>query len=318
VGSLSSSGFTGCRSNFFLSDISFSILQKLGDHTSCNSLTSLSEGEALSLQDGEGVHEFHLSSQVVSGHGHGDFLGEGDVDGTISSSDEALGSVAGEEGLGTTTFIGFEDVDLTFKSSADLKRVRLGEAHSSLDLFLDDTTEQDTDVVTSFGSLHLLMEGLNTGDGSGFVLSVDSNHMHILVDLQLTLLDSSSDDTTSSSDIMSRIDGHKEILSSLTDGLLDGAVHSVNELFHGESTKSALISLESQKGTSLYEQSVVSVVVVFGEKFSDLHLNEFVHLLILNLITFVQEDDDGLNSDLSAEQDVLTGLGHGTIGSRHH
>lgn len=313
--SLGSTSFASCCTNFFFSDIFLSVFQEFGDHTSGNGLTSLSESEALSLQDGEGVHEFHHGGQVVSGHGHGDFFGEGNVDGAISSSDEALRSVAREERLGTATFIGLEDVNLSVESSADLERVRLGEAHSSLDLLLDDTTEQDSDVISSLSSVHLFVEGLDSSDGGSSVLSVNTDQVDIVVDLDLTLLNGSSHDCASSSNVMSRINGHKEILSGLTDGLLDGRVHSASELLHGLGTKGALVSVEGQQGTSLDKDCIITIVVVLGEKLSNFHLDELVHLFILDLIAFVQEDDDGLDSDLSAEQDVLTGLGHGTISS---
>ena len=41
-----------------------------------------------------------------------------------------------------------------------------------------------------------------------------------------------------------------------------------------------------------------------------------MHFWICYHIAFVKEDDDVLDTDLSTEQDVLSGLGHGTIGSR--
>lgn len=42
-----------------------------------------------------------------------------------------------------------------------------------------------------------------------------------------------------------------------------------------------------------------------------------MHLRIFNNIDFVQEDDDVLNTNLTAEQDVLTGLRHRTVSCRH-
>jgi hypothetical protein len=41
-----------------------------------------------------------------------------------------------------------------------------------------------------------------------------------------------------------------------------------------------------------------------------------VHLRVSDHVTLVEEDDDVLDTDLSAEKNVLSGLGHGTIGSR--
>jgi hypothetical protein len=39
-----------------------------------------------------------------------------------------------------------------------------------------------------------------------------------------------------------------------------------------------------------------------------------VHLFVLNQIALVEENDDGLDSDLTAEEDVLASLRHGAIG----
>jgi len=42
-----------------------------------------------------------------------------------------------------------------------------------------------------------------------------------------------------------------------------------------------------------------------------------VHLLIFDNIALVEEDNDGLDTNLTAEQDMLTGLGHGAVSGRH-
>ena len=42
-----------------------------------------------------------------------------------------------------------------------------------------------------------------------------------------------------------------------------------------------------------------------------------MHLGVSDHVTLVEEDDDVLDTDLSAEQDMLSRLWHGTIGSRH-
>jgi hypothetical protein len=43
-----------------------------------------------------------------------------------------------------------------------------------------------------------------------------------------------------------------------------------------------------------------------------------VHLRVRNHVTLVEEDDNVLDTDLSAKQNMLSGLGHGTIGSGHY
>ena len=65
----------------------------------------LSQSESLSLQDWQRIIELHVHSEVVTWHAHLDFLGQGDVNGNISCTDEALRPVTGEERLGATTLI---------------------------------------------------------------------------------------------------------------------------------------------------------------------------------------------------------------------
>jgi len=158
------------------------------------------------------------------------------------------------------------------------------------------------------------VEGLNTSGGSASVLSVNSNHVDVVVNLELTLLDSSSYHTSSSGDTVGGIDGHQEVLGVLTRGLLNSTVHSGGESFHGFGTEGSLVSVEGHECTSLDENRIISIVVVLGEKLSDFHLDELVHLFVFNEITLVEVDNDGLDSDLSAEQDVLTSLRHGSVG----
>ena len=56
--------------------------------------------------------------------------------------------------------------------------------------------------------------------------------------------------------------------------------------------------------------------LVLSEKIADLHLDEVEKFWIVDLVDFVHEYDDVRNTDLTGEQDVLTGLRHGTVGQR--
>lgn len=58
---------------------------------------------------------------------------------------------------------------------------------------------------------------------------------------------------------------------------------------------------------------ILSVVVVLVEEFSDLHLDEFVNFWIWGLIALIDEDNNIGDSDLSTEENMLSGLWHGSI-----
>ena len=61
----------------------------------------------------------------------------------------------------------------------------------------------------------------------------------------------------------------------------------------------------------------LSLIHIFVQQIADLHLNEIKQLRIVDLVNLVHEDNDVGNADLTGEQDVLAGLGHGTVGSRN-
>jgi len=142
--------------------------------------------------------KLQVDSKVVSWHGHLDAIWKGNIDSAVSSSDEALWAVSGEERLRSTTLIWLENVDFSLAASADCHGVWLGEAHTTLNLVSSKTSEEHSNIVSSLGNIHLLVESLNSSDISDLVLSVDTDQMHFFIELDLALLDSSSGDTTSS------------------------------------------------------------------------------------------------------------------------
>ena len=177
------------------------VLEQLCDHTGSNGFATLSQSESLSLKDWERVVKLHVDGEVIAWHAHLDIVGQVDVDSDVSSPDEALGSVAREEGLRAATLIGLEHVDLALAAAAHRHAVRLGEAHATLDLILGDATEEHADVVACLSSVELLVEGLDSSDSGHGVLPPDTDHVNFIVDLGLALLDSASDDNTTTSDV---------------------------------------------------------------------------------------------------------------------
>ena len=260
--------------------------------------------------------ELHVDLQVVTWHGHLYSVGQDDVGGAVGCSNESLGSVSREEWLGSATLVGLQDVDLSGEAPSDLEGLGLGEAHSSLDLILGQTSEEDSNVVSSLGLVHLLVEGLDTSDSGGGVLSINSDQVDVLVHLEDTLLDGSSTDGSSSGDIDRVVDGHEEVFLGLSDWDLESLVHCVDKLLDGINSDLLVGSVECAESGSLDERNLVSIVLVLGKELSDLHLDELVHLLVVDDVALVEVDDDVLDSDLSAEQDVLSGLGHGSVGGR--
>ena len=54
------------------------------------------------------------------------------------------------------------------------------------------------------------------------------------------------------------------------------------------------------------------------EEFAHFHFHQFQKLFIVDHVNFVEEDDDAGHADLTGQQDVLPGLGHGAVGGRYY
>ena len=126
-----------------------------------------------------------------------------------------------------------------------------------------------------------------------------------------TSLDTAGDDGATSGDGEDVLDRHKEGLVNQTLRERDVAVDSVHEL-HDLILPLRLAVEGAESGTA--DDGAILIKLVESEEVADLHLDEVEHLLIVNEVDLVHEDKDLRDVDLTGEQDVLTGLRHGTVG----
>ncbi len=81
---------------------------------------------------------------------------------------------------------------------------------------------------------------------------------------------------------------------------------------------SEVVAFEGELGRAGDDRGVVAGEVVLGEQLAHFHLDEFEQLGVVEHVGFVQIHDDVGHADLTREQDVLAGLGHGAIGGGDH
>jgi hypothetical protein len=63
---------------------------------------------------------------------------------------------------------------------------------------------------------------------------------------------------------------------------------------------------------------VVAGEVVLVQQFAHFHFDEFEQLGVVDHVALVQEHDDVGHADLTGQQDVLAGLGHGAVSGGAH
>ena len=232
-----------------------------------------------------------------------------------SSTDEELGAVVVVETSVTTTLVLGQDVHGDEELPVLGSSAGLGNDHATLDVLTLDTTEKETRVVTGSRLVAGLLESLNVGDlcpDGGGVLA-DKLDFRILA--KDTTLNTTGGDGTTARNGEDILDRHEEGLLKLTDRggnpLVDG-VHELVDLFD---TDLRLAVLEGAQSRTEDNRSVVTLETVAGQELTHLHLDELQHLLVLNSIDLVDENDNPLDTNLTGEEQVLTGLGHLTVGS---
>ena len=65
------------------------------------------------------------------------------------------------------------------------------------------------------------------------------------------------------------------------------------------------------------DRNVISGEIVLRQQFANFHFDEFEQLFVVDEIALVEENHQGRHVHLASQQDVLAGLRHRAVGSRH-
>jgi hypothetical protein len=185
---------------------------------------------------------------------------------------------------------------------------RSSDNHTTTDILTLDTTKKETRVVTSTGLVARLLKGLDIGDlGLDRVLLV-SNNLNLGILAQNTTLNTTRRDSTTTGDGENFLNGHQERLVEVTLGGGDPSVNGVHEFVNLLFTNLGLATFQSAKSGTEDDGGLFTLEAVGGQKFTHFQFDKFQHLGVLDGIDLVDEDDDLLDTDLTGEEQVLTGL----------
>ena len=271
---------------------------------------TLADSELQTLVHSDGGDELDSDLDVVARHNHLDTFREHDLTGHIQRTDEELGTIVVVERGVTAAFFFLQNIDLSLEVDVRSDGTRLGQNFTSLNGLLVDTTEEETYVVTSLTLVEELAEHLDTGNGGLTGLICETDELDRVADVDGTSLDTTGNDSTTTSDGEDVLDRHKEGLVNKTLRKRNVAVNSLHEL-HDLVFPNFLAVKGTKSGTA--DDRAVLIKLVESEEVADLHLNEVKHFLIVNEVDLVHEDKDLRDVDLTGEQDVLTGLRHRTV-----
>ncbi len=187
---------------------------------------------------------------------------------------------------------------------------------TAFDLFLFDAAEEDADVVAGDAFIQRLLELLDAGDGRGLGVA-EADDLDRVADLRLAALDTAGGDGAAALDREDVFDGHQKRLVDLALRDRDVLVQGRDQLVDRLAGLVVLGGFQGRLGVAANDRGIVAGEVVLIKQLAHFHLDQLEQLGVVHEVNLIQEDDDLGHADLTGQQDVLAGLGHGTVGSRH-
>ena len=109
---------------------------------------------------------------------------------------------------------------------------------------------------------------------------------------------------------------HQEWLINRTRRQWNVSINSIHQIFN--SFNPFFFASKCAGSRTLDDRSVITIILVFAQQFTDFHFNQFQDLRIINQVNFVHEYNDTRNTYLASQKDVLFSLWHRTISSSNH
>ena len=193
---------------------------------------------------------------------------------------------------------------------------RLGDDHTTLDFVLVDTTEEETDIVTSLTFVEDLTEHFDTRHDRLKTICTETDDLDFVTRVDNTRFDTTGSDGTTTRDREDIFDRHEEGLIDITWRQWDPGVDSVHQ-FH-DLIFPLSFPVEGTEGRTTDNRRVVAVEVVAGEKLTHIHFYEFEHFFVVDHVALVHEDNKARNVYLASEKHVFARLRHRTIRSSYY
>src|SRR5699024_5214156 len=150
-------------------------------------------------------------------------------------------------------------------------------------------------VVASFGVVHHLAEHLDTGNGGGEGLLLDTDDLDVFVDVQLTALNTTGDNGATTGNGEDVLDRHQEWLIGLTEWVVDRVIASLHQVNDG--LYPLLFAVQGAQCRDVNDRSFLYELLL-SQKHTNFHLNELDDFLIANHVTLDQCNEDVRNANL--------------------
>src|ERR1700723_3219892 len=291
------------------------LLDDFADGAGAYRTAALADGKTQALLHGHWSMQFNFQLHVVPRHHHLGAFGQLRRAGHVRGAEVKLRAVTIEKRGVTAALFLAQNVNLALELGVRGNGSRLGQHHAALHVFLGNTTQQQTRVVSGKSFIQLLFEHFDAGD-HGLAGLPETDDLRLFANLDLAPLDPARHYRATAGNGENVFDRHQERLVNGTRRQGDVLVPPIHQLINlGFPLR---FSVQPAQGGAANDRHIVPREVVLRQQFPDFHFHQVGQLFVFDRVALVQKHDDVGNAYLTGEQNVLLGLRHWTVGGGNY
>ncbi|HVU94949.1 MAG TPA: hypothetical protein VHE34_06975 [Puia sp.] len=272
---------------------------------------TFADSEFQTLFHSDGLDQNNRQRSVIARHHHLSTRRQRNLPGDVRSTEIELGTILVKERSVTATFFLAQNVHFTLELGVRSDGAGFAKNHTTTDLGLFNTTEQQTGIVTSFTLIQQLTEHFNTRYRGAQRSILQTNDLDSFTYLDTATLDTTRSNRTTTRDGEDVFNRHQEGLINRAGRQRDVAVDSCHQLV--DRLDPLVFTSQGARCRTLDDRGVVTIETIRGQQLTDFHLNQFQQLGIINKVNLVHEYHDTGYTHLAGKQDVLLRLGHRAV-----
>ena len=207
------------------------LVENLSYLTGTYCTSTLADSETKTFVKCNWSNKFNVDLNVITRHNHFNASWESNLTSYIEGTDEELRTIFVVERSVTTTLFFLQHIDLSEEVSVRSDRTRFSDNLTTSNILLVDTTEKKTYVITSLSLIKEFTEHLDTCYDCLLRLVAETNDFCRIVNVDSTCLNTSCNNSTTTSDREDVLDRHKEWFLVLTNRKRNICINSVHK-FH--------------------------------------------------------------------------------------
>jgi predicted RNA-binding protein with RPS1 domain len=145
-----------------------------------------------------------------------------------------------------------------------------------------------------------------------------TNDLDFFADLNNAALDTTGNNRTATRDREHVFNRHQEGLILRTLWLWNIRINGLHELKNSIMADFWTLVFKRANRRALGDWNIIAWEIILRKQFADLKLNQLDQLGVIHQINLVHEHNKRRNANLTGQQNMLAGLGHWAVGSRHH